>query len=117
MTIEEVSEKYNIPIEILKEYESWGLCKAVKKVMGEWQYDDQDLERLSLIMTLHNIGFSNEEIETYMKLELSQNPTETQRMKMLNEKRNKTLDEIHFREKQLESMDYLRYKIRKEKDD
>ena len=52
-----------------------------------------------------------------MKLELSQNPTETQRMKMLNEKRNKTLDEIHFREKQLESMDYLRYKIRKEKDD
>ncbi len=85
--------------------------------MGEWQYDDQDLERLSLIMTLHNIGFSNEEIETYMKLELSQNPTETQRMKMLNEKRNKTLDEIHFREKQLESMDYLRYKIRKEKDD
>lgn len=85
--------------------------------MGEWQYDDQDLERLSLIMTLHDIGFSNEEIETYMKLELSQNPTETQRMKMLNEKRNKTLDEIHFREKQLESMDYLRYKIRKEKDD
>ena len=91
--------------------------KAVKIVMGEWQYDDQDLERLSLIMTLHNIGFSNEEIETYMKLELSQNPTETQRMKMLNEKRHKTLDEIHFREKQLESMDYLRYKIRKEKDD
>ena len=43
MTIEEASEKYNIPIEILKEYESWGLCKAVKKVMGEWQYDDQDL--------------------------------------------------------------------------
>ena len=66
---------------------------------------------------MHDIGFSNEEIETYMKLELSQNPTETQRMKMLNEKRNKTLDEIHFREKQLESMDYLRYKIRKEKDD
>ena len=57
MTIYEASERYNIPLEILREYESWGLCGAVKKVMGAWQYDDTDLERLSLIMTLHDIGF------------------------------------------------------------
>ena len=31
MTIHEASERYNIPIEILREYESWGLCGAVKK--------------------------------------------------------------------------------------
>ena len=55
MTINEASEKYNIPIEILKEYESWGLCGEVQKIMGVWQYDDQDLERLSMIMTLHDI--------------------------------------------------------------
>ena len=40
MTINEASERYNIPLEILREYESWGLCGAVKKVMGAWQYDD-----------------------------------------------------------------------------
>lgn len=34
MTIYEASERYNIPLEILREYESWGLCGAVKKVMG-----------------------------------------------------------------------------------
>ena len=34
MTIEEASEKYNIPIEILKEYESWGLWKLLKKSWG-----------------------------------------------------------------------------------
>lgn len=34
MTIDEASERYKVPIEILKEYESWGLCDAVKKVMG-----------------------------------------------------------------------------------
>ena len=26
MTIKEASERYNIPMEILREYESWGLC-------------------------------------------------------------------------------------------
>lgn len=31
MTINEASKKYNIPIKILKEYESWGLCGEVKK--------------------------------------------------------------------------------------
>ena len=42
MTIHEASERYQIPMKILKEYEAWGLCKAVKKVMGAWQYDDSD---------------------------------------------------------------------------
>ena len=43
MTIDEASTRYNIPLDILREYESWGLCGAVKKVMGAWQYDDQDI--------------------------------------------------------------------------
>ena len=55
ITIEEASKKYNIPIHILKEYESWGLCQEVKKVMGSWQYDETDL---SLIMTLYDLDFS-----------------------------------------------------------
>ena len=43
---------------ILSEYESWGLCGVVKEVMGVWQYDDTDLDRLCTIMTLHDLGFS-----------------------------------------------------------
>lgn len=66
MTQQEASEHYNIPVSILQEYESWGLCGAVKKVMGVWQYDDEDLEWLSTILTLHDIGFTTEEAETYM---------------------------------------------------
>ena len=68
MTKQEASERYNIPIWLLDEYESWGLCREVKKVMGSWQYDDSDLERLSMIMTLHDVGFTGSEIETYMRL-------------------------------------------------
>ena len=53
MTIDEVSERYQIPAEILREYEGWGLCGADSV---SWQCGKQDLERLSLIMTLHDIG-------------------------------------------------------------
>ena len=113
VTIHEASARYNIPLEILKEYESWGLCGEVKKVMGVWQYNDQDLQRLGMIMTLHEIGFSNEEVEAYMRLFLKGDSTEKERLEMLKKKRGKVLDEIHFKEKQLDCMDYLRYKITK----
>lgn len=115
MTMKEASNHYNIPIKILKEYERWGLCSAVKKVMGAWQYDDQDLERLSMIMTLHEIGFDSGEVETYMRLMLEGEDTRPQRIAMLNKRRGKTLDEIHFREKQISSMDYLRHEMQKGK--
>ena len=112
MTMKEASERYKIPMKILKEYEKWELCGAVKKVMGAWQYDDQDIERLSMIMTLHDIGFLNDEVEGYMRLMLEGESTKAQRLGMLNKRRSATLDEIHFREMQLNRMDYLRHKIR-----
>ena len=113
MTINEASERYHIPVEVLKEYESWGLCDEVKKVMGVSQYDDQDIQRLSMIMTLHDVGFDNSEVESYMRLLLEGDSTEKERLDMLNKKRGATLDELHFKQKQLDRVDYLRYKIQK----
>ena len=114
MTISEASERYQIPIEILEEYEKWGLCGAVKKVMGDRQYDDSDLEKLSLIMTLHDIGFVADEIEAYMKLAEEGGSGGWEQLRMLDQKRTATLDEIHFCERQLERLDYLRHEIRKQ---
>ena len=113
MTIQEASERYQIPMHILREYESWGLCGAVKKVVGDWQYDDTDLNRLSTIMTLHDIGFTSSEVEVYMRLLLDGKPSGTQRLRMLEEKRSAALDEIHFKERQIQRLDYLRHEIRK----
>ena len=113
MTIQEASGHYQIPMEVLLEYERWGLCGAVKKVMGDWQYDDTDLERLSTIMTLHDIGFTTDEVEAYMRLLLEGAPSGTQRLRMLEEKRIAALDEIHFKEHQLQRLDYLRHEIQK----
>ena len=117
MDIYEASRNYNIPMEILRAYERWGLCSSVKKVMGAWQYDDQDLERLSVIMTLHDIGFTAEEVETYMRLSLEGYAADSQRLKMLNQKREQTLDQIHFKEKQMAYLDYLRYQIQKNQEE
>lgn len=115
MTVSEASEKYNIPVDILNEYECWGLCSLDKKDTGNSQYNDTDLERLSMIMTLHDIGFDSNEAERYMRLLLDGKDTENERLHMLNKLRNNALDEIHLKEKQLERMDYLRHKIRSSK--
>lgn len=112
MTKQEASERYGIPAHILDEYESWGLYSAVKKVIGAWQYDETDIERLSLILTLHDIGFEPAEVENYMRLVVEGDGTAAQRMLMLDQKRRGTLDEIHFREKQIDRLDYLRHEIR-----
>lgn len=113
MTMQEASERYHIPLHILRAYERWGLCGAVKKVMGDWQYDDADLERLSIVMTLHDIGFTPEEVETYVRLLLEKDRTAAQRLRMLEKKRSDALAEIHFKERQLQRLDYLRHEIRK----
>ena len=81
MTKEEASKRYQIPMKILDAYESWGLCGTVKRVMGAWQYDDQDLERLSTIMALHDMGFTADEVESYMRLLLSDTDTARERMR------------------------------------
>lgn len=117
MTIDEAGKRYNIPIKILEMYESWGLCGEVKKVIGSWQYDEADIERLGLIMTLHDVGFTNGEIERYMRLSLSGDETSNERMKMLQKKRSQTLDEIHLRQKLLDRLDFLRFEISRRKTD
>lgn len=112
MTIQEASKKYKLPVSVLREYKSWGLCDEVKKVMDAWEYDDCDLERLGMIMTLHNAGFDNRKIQAYMRLYIKGESTRKKQMDMLNKQRQVTLDEIHLKEKQIDSLDYLRFKIR-----
>ena len=116
MTKKEIEERFQIPAAILEEYAGWNLCDSVGQVMDAWQYDDRDIERLSLIMTLHDIGFTKEETFEYMRLYLSERNTEKERLAMLNRRRSDSLDEIHFKEKQLDRLDYRRYDIQNNKD-
>ena len=68
-----------------------------------------------MIMTLHDVGFTGSEIETYMRLLLEGDDTKKQRIQMLTRKRDHALDEIHFKEAQLARLDYLRHSINTKK--
>jgi DNA-binding transcriptional MerR regulator len=107
----EVCKNYLIPERILEEYHAWGLCDAVKDVVTAWQYSDTDIERLSMIMALHDIGFDQDEVRQYMLLVLAGCDTETERAGMLETLRKRQLKEIHLREAQLDRLDYLRHEI------
>ncbi len=107
MTIIEMSKIYNIPINILKEYEKWELCGTKK----EYQYSDADLKYLSIIMTLYDIGFKSKEVKIYMNLLIDREDTKNERICILNQKRSNILNEIHFKERQMDKLDYLRHKI------
>ena len=113
MTIHEASERYNIPLAVLQEYERWGLYDDGDRQRGARQYDEKDLERLSLIMTLRTIGFEGPQVEAYMQLR-EQEGTEGRRLRMLEEKRWSLLDDIHCRENRLQQLDGLRHCLRKQ---
>lgn len=112
MTQKEVSERYGVPASVLREYERWSLGGG--KGAGARRYDDGDLERLSIVMTLRDTGFTPEETEAYMRL-LERPDSEKQRLRMVERRRSAALEEIHFRERQLARLDYLRHDIQTNK--
>jgi len=112
MTAEEICHRYGISPPILEEYRAWGLCSEGKAPAEEQQYNDQDLERLSTMMSLHKMGFPSDEIGDYMRLLVHEPAAKADRLRILDRWRNALLDEIHSKEKQLQRMDYLRCELR-----
>ena len=76
-----------------------------------YAYDDEDIKRLSMIMTLYETDFSKEDIDEYMQLILS-GENDEECLKILSQKRKKTLDKIHILEKQISNLDYLKNEIK-----
>ena len=111
MTINEVSERYRIPVSILKKYESWELCSDAAKKKGAWMYDQTDLNCLSQMMTLYELGFGDQEVERYMRLALCSCETTGERVAMLRSRRSQLLDEIHQKQAQLDRLDYLCFEV------
>ena len=53
MTREEIHRDYQIPLSVIKAYDEWALSGSKTP-----QYSEEDLRRLSLLVTLHEAGFS-----------------------------------------------------------
>lgn len=112
MTRQEISRRYQIPLDVLLAYEQWTFCGAAGQRAGARQYDDSDLERLSTVMTLLEIGFRVREAEVYLRLAQEGEHSGAQRLRMLEERRSAILEEIHCKERQLQRLDCLRHALR-----
>lgn len=113
MNKEEVCRQYGIPAEVLEECKRWGLCDAAKAVMEGWRYDGHDLEVLGMVLALHEVGFEADEVEEFMRLVLEGPSTRAARLRMLDKRRKRMLDEVHELEGHLEKIDHLRHETRR----
>lgn len=112
LRIKEVSERFNITTATLRYYEKMGLFEDVSRINGIREYEDKDIERLSLIITLKNTGLSIEAIAKFIELDKDGANTINQRIKMLKNERQKILDDIHEQQNNLYSLDCLIYQIK-----
>lgn len=105
MNRQDVSQKLNVSLSLLKRYEKAGLFDQVK--INDGQYTNQDIQRLSLILSLEKVGLSLKQILEYIN-------NEQKRLNILKYQRNHLLDVIHQNQKNLEILDCLIYHLKGE---
>ena len=111
----DMSKRYGIPLRVIRAYEQWNLCangtqNAGKETKTDLQ-TDADLKNLSLVMTLYELGFTEQEAMSYLCLCLQGPQTVQQRRRMLQMRRDALLQTIHDLEKLVAHIDYLRCEI------
>ena len=71
MTRQEISERYCVSAKVLDAYER---ClagnKDGQKCSAHHHYTEQDLAQISLLLTLHDLGFSSQEAQEYMRVDM-----------------------------------------------
>ncbi|MFQ9922992.1 MAG: MerR family transcriptional regulator [Beduini sp.] len=112
MKISEVSKNFGISISTLRYYERSGLFDHVQRINGRREYSDEDIHRLSLIMTLKNAGFTLSAISNYLDLPIC---SRQEKVKILEKERSRLLKNIHDGQKNINSIDYLIYTLQKER--
>ncbi len=103
MTLKEAEKKFALPYNILEKYVSFGL---IRESNIPENYRDEDFERLELIDTLLGSGFAPEEAKRYLLL-TEETGTDEQQINMLKRGRRSLLNDIHKKQKFLDSLDYI----------
>ena len=111
MTRKELTQCCRIPPAVLREYDSLEV-RSIAEAQDQ-EYGDGDLARLSLLLTLRDIGFAPEERAQYLSLLAEGKENAAELLRMLAQKRSGLLQDIHQRERQLAQLDYLRHQITK----
>lgn len=115
MTIRELGERFCLPVEKLEKYESCGLIEGAEDEDGVRRYGDEVIGTLGMICTLAEAGFTCEEIKRYLTFP-EDGRGERERMLMLKRRRVEMLEELHWRQKLLDMIDFLIWKNKKRED-
>ncbi len=102
MKREEACLKYGIPENAARCYEN------IRKTDD---YKDEDINRIGMLMALYDSGFGEEKVRGFISAYLEKGESEC--VKMLEKERSEVLGRIHRLEKQIENIDYIRYRIKK----
>ena len=113
MTLAEAEKKFNLPMDTLKQYVSFGFIHKKQNDSQAEDYMDQDFERLGLIETLMSAGFTAEETRKYLSLTENMGTGEEQ-IRMLRKHRYIVLDDIHKRQQLLDQLDFMIWNKKKE---
>ena len=96
-TIKEVSEKLNLSQHTLRYYEKIGIIKIGRRGSSNIrEYMKKDIELLEYIKALKNIGFSLDDIKSYIFLKKNDKSTLSKRKKILKEQHIKITEQINF---------------------
>lgn len=103
MTLQEAVKQFGLPHSVLEKYISYGF---IRKSNISDEYREEDFERLGLIDILLGAGFTPEEAKRYLLLTESKG-TDEQQLSMLKKQRRVLLEDIHKKQRFLDSIDYI----------
>lgn len=107
MTIKEVSEKFGITADTLRYYERIGMIPPVHRTSGGIRdYNEHDIGWVELAVCMRNAGLPVEAIIEYVKLSFEGDNTIQARLHLLEEQREKLLEQKSQIDKTLERLNY-----------
>lgn len=112
MTLEEAGKRFEVSMNVLERYISFGFIREAEPNSVPVQYVDSDFDRLGLISTLLSAGFTPEETKKYLLLTENRVDDEEE-IRMLRKQRRTLMNDIHKKQQLLDHLDYMIFEKKK----
>lgn len=113
MTKEQVSERFGVPLNKLRFYESQGLFDCHKQPDGSIDYNDELMDYIGIINVLMEAGAEMDTLRKFMQKLMQSTITKEEKLHYLRKQRKRLLEDIHSKQKSLDQLDYIIFDIDK----
>ena len=112
MTLQEASGKFHLNMDILLICEKNGLLKGRNMKDGTVDYQEGDLRQAFQFYFLSKAGMAPDTVKYFAALQMSEEDTSAEEIRLLRKCRFQLLEEIHEKQQMLDQLDYLAYEIK-----